>query len=78
MHSDLALRLTLISSNYPCLEHIFMVLEVFVPLKFLGIWKQNCVLLCARKIIKNVPIVTLSLNIRDERGDRDQTAKKLS
>ena len=26
--------LTLISSNYPCLEHIFMVPEVFEPLKF--------------------------------------------
>ena len=30
----LALWLTLISSNYPCLEHIFMVHKVFKPLKF--------------------------------------------
>ena len=31
---DLALELTLIGSNYPCLEHIFMVPKVFEPLKF--------------------------------------------
>ena len=30
----LAQRLTLISSNYPCLEHIFIVPKVFEPLKF--------------------------------------------
>ena len=34
MLPDLALGLTLISSNYPCLEHIFMVPKVFEPLKF--------------------------------------------
>ena len=34
MPSDLAPWLTLISSNYPCLEHIFMVRKVFEPLKF--------------------------------------------
>ena len=32
--SDLALYLTLIDSNYPCLELIFMVPKVFEPLKF--------------------------------------------
>ena len=31
---DPALGLTLINSNYPCLEHIFMVPKVFEPLKF--------------------------------------------
>ena len=31
---DLALLSTLIGSNYPCLELIFMVPEVFEPLKF--------------------------------------------
>ena len=31
---DLALLSTLISSNYPCLELIFMVPKVFEPLKF--------------------------------------------
>ena len=31
---DLALLLTHISSNYPRLEHIFMVPKVFEPLKF--------------------------------------------
>ena len=30
----LALCLTLLSSNYPCLEHIFMVPKVFEPLRF--------------------------------------------
>ena len=34
MPPDLALLSTLISSNYPCLELIFMVLKVFEPLKF--------------------------------------------
>ena len=34
MPPDLALWLTLISSNYPCLKHIFMVLKVFEPMKF--------------------------------------------
>ena len=33
MPPDLALCLTLISSNYPCLEHLFMVPKVFEPLK---------------------------------------------
>ena len=31
---DPALRLTLTSSNYPCLEHIFLVPQVFELLKF--------------------------------------------
>ena len=34
MPPDFALRLTLISSNYPCLELIFIVPKVFQPLKF--------------------------------------------
>ena len=34
MPPDLALSLTLISSNYPCLEHNFMAPKVFEPLKF--------------------------------------------
>ena len=34
MPPDLALRLTLISSNNPCFELIFMVPKVFEPLKF--------------------------------------------
>ena len=34
MPPNLALRLTLIRSNYPCLEHIFMAPNVFEPLKF--------------------------------------------
>ena len=51
MTPDLALLLTLISSNYPCLEHIFIVPKVFEPLKFycicIYIWtrleKQWCI-----------------------------------
>ena len=31
---DLALRIKLISSNYPCLQHVYMVAKVFEPLKF--------------------------------------------
>ena len=34
MPPDLALLSTLIGSNYPCLELIFMVPRVFEPLKF--------------------------------------------
>ena len=34
MPPDLALLSTLICSNYPCLEPIFMVPKVFEPLKF--------------------------------------------
>ena len=34
MPPDLALLLTLIGSNYPCLELLFMVPKVFEPLKF--------------------------------------------
>ena len=37
MPPDLALLSTLIGSNYPCLELIFMVPKVFEPLKF------NCI-----------------------------------
>ena len=38
MPPDLALLLTLISSNYAYLEHIFMVLKVFEPVKFYYIY----------------------------------------
>ena len=41
MPPDMALRLILISSNYPCLEHIFMVPKVFEPLKFYCIFKPT-------------------------------------
>ena len=34
MPSMLALRLTIISSKYPCLEHLFMVPKMLEPLKF--------------------------------------------
>ena len=34
MSTDLGLLSTLIGSNYPCLELIFMVPKVFEPLKF--------------------------------------------
>ena len=34
MPPDLVLLLTLVGSNYPCLELIFMVPKVFEPLKF--------------------------------------------
>ena len=40
MPPDLALWLTFVSSNYPSLEHIFVVPKVFEPLKFLCIKHQ--------------------------------------
>ena len=40
MQPDLALKLTLIRSNCLCLEHIFMGLKVFEPLKFYCRWKK--------------------------------------
>ena len=42
MPPDLALRLTLISSNYPCLEHNFMVPKVSELLKFYYIENKLC------------------------------------
>ena len=47
MPPDLALLSTLIGSNYPCLELIFMVPKVFEPLKFDCIWVQSHVRLSA-------------------------------
>ena len=41
MSPDLALSSTLIGSNYPCLELIFMVPKVFEPLKFDCICSQH-------------------------------------
>ena len=40
MPPDLALLSTLIGSNYPCLELIFMAPKVFEPLKFHCIWNN--------------------------------------
>ena len=48
---DLALLLTLIGSNYPCLELIFMVLKVFEPLKF------NCISMSIRPLGKVVSML---------------------
>ena len=54
MPPDLALLLTLTGSNYPCLELIFMVPEVFEPLKFdcisFGIYRHACILM--RKVLE--------------------------
>ena len=43
MPPDLALLSTLIGSNYPCLELIFIVPKVFEPLKF------DCISIAERK-----------------------------
>ena len=40
MPPDMALYLTLISSKYPCLEHIFMVPKRFESLKFYCIFTE--------------------------------------
>ena len=45
---DLALSSTLIGSNYPCLELIFMVPKVFEPLKF------DCILFCEPSAFEDV------------------------
>ena len=54
MPSDLALRLTLISSNYLCFENIFMVPKVFEPSKF-------CCITLGHKSVKNVNAVTVRI-----------------
>ena len=46
MPPDLALWLTLISSNYPCLEDIFMVLKVFELLKLGSIYAYYMMQIC--------------------------------
>ena len=40
MSPELALCLILISSNYPCLEHIFMAPKMFEPFKFYCIFSK--------------------------------------
>ena len=61
MPPDLALLSTLIGSNYPCFELIFMVQKVFEPLKFgcIGVDPTDCKqrLLCRIALPSN--IVTL-------------------
>ena len=52
---DLALLSTLIGSNYPCLELIFMVSKVFEPLKFDCISVFVCVCMRACVSHKDVP-----------------------
>ena len=53
---DIALWLTLINSNYPSLELIFMVLKVFEPLKF------DCILLL--HIIRLCQVITKSIDVQ--------------
>ena len=48
MLSDLALLSTLIGSNYPCLELIFMVPKVFEPLKF------DCICQCEQECLSKL------------------------
>ena len=50
MPPDLALLSTLIGSNYPCLELIFMVPKVFEPLKFYCICLKPKVLSASTKL----------------------------
>ena len=60
MPPDLALLSTLIGSNYPCLELIFMVPMVFKPLKF------DCMQLCLELWLckKNETTLFLLTNIQ--------------
>ena len=54
MPLDLALWFTLISSNYPCLEHIFMVPKVYEPLSFYYIYCNMWLLCCIFMSRKNL------------------------
>ena len=51
MPPELALELTHLSSNYPCLVHIFKVPKVFEPLKFYCIYKQNIKILMRYNLV---------------------------
>ena len=57
MPPDLALLSTLIGSNYPCLELIFMVPKVFEPLKF----DCNCLSECPSEIMERVLTIIKSV-----------------
>ena len=49
MLPDLALWITLISSNYPFLEHVFMIQKVFEPLKdLLCMFTHNTHIMCCK------------------------------
>ena len=50
MPPDLALLLILISSSYPCLEHILIVPKVFEPLKV------DCICIVRVEISKVMPV----------------------
>ena len=54
MPPDLTLLSTLIGSNYPCLELIFMVPKVFEPLKFDCIMVSILVCMGTRCIVDSV------------------------
>ena len=54
MFPDLALLSTLIGSNYPCLELIFMVPKVFEPLKFNCIIFDHMVKMTAELVLASI------------------------
>ena len=66
MPPDLALLSTLIGSNYPCLKLIFMVPQVFEPLKF------NCICTMFHAIISKGFRVTEQTRKHDGRTDRQR------
>ena len=66
MSPDLALLSSLIGSNYPCLELIFMVPKVFKPLKF------NCIITCT----KLLPCYQVVIPSGAKNGDYNKDEKK--
>ena len=63
MPPDLVLLLTLISLNYPCLEHIFVVPKVFEPLKFYSI---NSEIIINNKVLNNRILQKQGIHQRNE------------
>ena len=87
MPSDLALLSTLIGSNYPCLELIFMVPKVFEPLKFDctyfrfglegGVW-DLIILICNAKCVYFTPAFTPLVEMWERRARSDRIESSIS
>ena len=70
MPPELALLSTLIGSNYPCLELIFMVPKVFEPLKFdciYAIWKKLYLKVHQNMTIKYPDIASYVMSLSQSR-----------
>ena len=64
MPPDLALLSTLVVSNYPCLELIFMVSKEFEPSKFDGSFcRVLCYVCILQKIERLINLCTLNIGL---------------